>query len=88
MRLSLYYNAIQPIYRVFDGFVFLDLAQQMRADVPTPAISVNSESLAGFLPPPTTSDYTRIWEVTGASHASFYAVNYVDALLLRDKSAA
>lgn len=86
MRLSLYYNAIQPIYRVFDGFVFLDLAQQMRADVPTPAISVNSESLAGFLPPPTTSQYTRIWEVAGTSHASFYAVNYVDALLLRDKS--
>lgn len=86
MRLSLYYNAIQPIYQFFDGFVFLDLAQQMRADVPTPAISVNSEVLAGFLPPPTTSRYTRVWEVAGASHASFYAVNYVDRLLLRDQS--
>lgn len=86
MRLSLYYNAIQPLYRVFDGFVFLDLAQQMRADVPTPAISVNSEVLAGYLPPPTTSQYTRVWEVAGASHASFYAVNYVDGMLLRDKS--
>lgn len=86
MRLSLYYNAIQPLYRVFDGFVFLDLAQQMRADVPTPAISVNSEVLAGYLPPPTTSQYTRVWEVAGASHTSFYAVNYVDTMLLRDKS--
>lgn len=86
MRLSLYYNAIQPLYKVFDGFVFLDLAQQMRADVTTPAISVNSESLAGFLPPVTTSTYTRVWEVAGTSHASFYAVNYVDGLLLRDQS--
>ncbi|MFZ2986901.1 MAG: alpha/beta hydrolase domain-containing protein [Ideonella sp.] len=86
MRLSLYYNAIQPIYRFFDGFVFLDLAQQMRADVKTPAISVNSESLAGLLPPVSTSTYTRVWEVAGTSHASFYAVKYVDSLLLRDQS--
>ena len=86
MRLSLYYNAIQPLYQFFDGFVFLDLAQQMRADVATPAISVNSESLAGYLPPPTTAQYTRVWEVAGTSHASYYAVSYVDALLLRDQS--
>ncbi len=86
MRLSLYYNAIQPLYQFFDGFVFLDLAQQMRADLATPAISVNSEALAGYLPPPTTSRYTRVWEVAGTSHASYYAVNYVDTLLLRDQS--
>jgi hypothetical protein len=86
MRVSLYYNSIHPIYRFFDGFVFLDLAQQMRADIPTPAISVNSESLEAYLPPPTTSQFTRVWEVAGTSHASYYAVNYVDALLLRDKS--
>lgn len=86
MRLSLYYNAIHPHYNFFDGFVFLDLAQQMRADLRTPAISVNSESLAGYLPPVTTSQFTRVWEVAGTSHASFYAVNYVDTLLLRDKS--
>lgn len=86
MRLSLYYNAIQPLYRFFDGFVFLDLAQQLRADLPTPAISVNSEALAGFLPPVSTSASTRVWEVAGTSHASFYAVNYVDKMLLRDQS--
>lgn len=86
MRLSLYYNAIHPHYNFFDGFVFLDLAQQMRADLRTPAISVNSESLEAWLPPPTTSQYTRVWEVAGTSHASYYAVNYVDKLLLRDKS--
>lgn len=86
MRVSLYYNAIHPHYRFFDGFVYLDLAQQMRADIATPAISVNSESLEAYLPPPTTSKYTRVWEVAGTSHASYYAVNYVDTLLLRDKS--
>lgn len=88
MRVSLYYNAIHPHYNFFDGFVFLDLAQQMRADLKTPAISVNSESLEAWLPPPTTSQFTRVWEVAGTSHASYYAVNYVDKLLLRDKSIA
>ena len=86
MRVSLYYNAIHPHYNFFDGFVFLDLAQQMRADLKTPAISVNSESLEAWLPPPTTSQFTRVWEVAGTSHASYYAAQYVDTMLLRDKS--
>ena len=58
----------------------------MRADVPTPAISVNSEARAGFLPPVSTSKFTRVWEVAGTSHASFYAVNYVDVQWLHDQS--
>lgn len=85
-RLSLYYNTIQPIYKFFDGFVFLDKAQQLRADLKTPAISVNSEALEGYFPPVTTGPYNRVWEVAGTSHASYYAVSYVDALLLRDQS--
>lgn len=85
-RLSVYYNTIQPIYGFFDGFAFFDLARQLRSDQPVPAISVNSESTAGLFPATTTSDYVRTWAVAGASHSSLYGANYVDALVLRDKS--
>jgi Alpha/beta hydrolase domain len=86
MRLTVYYNAIQPIYGFFDGFVFFDLAGQLRPDLTTPAISVNSEVTAGMFPATTTSEHTRTWEVAGASHSSLYAAEYADAMVLRDES--
>ena len=85
-RLTWYYNAIQPLYQFFDGFVFLDYASQLRPDVRTPAISVNTEATAVMAPAMSTSKYTRIWAVPGTSHASLYAVKYVDDVLVRDKS--
>lgn len=85
-RLTWYYNAIQPLYKFFDGFVYLDYASQLRPDVATPAISVTTEATAGRSPVTTTSQYTRAWAVPGASHASLYAVKYVDDMLVRDKS--
>lgn len=86
MRLTGYYNTIQPLYNVFDGFVFLDLAGQLRADQKVPAISVNSEVTAEMFPQTTTSEFTRVWAMPGASHASIYGVKYVDDMLVRDKS--
>lgn len=85
-RLTWYHNAIQPIYKFFDGFVFLDYASQLRSDLSTPAISVSTEATAGRSPMTTTSEFTRVWAVPGASHASLYAVKYVDEMLVRDKS--
>jgi hypothetical protein len=85
-RLTSYYNAIQPLYKFFDGFVFLDYAGQLRSDLATPAISVNTEATAEMSPTTTTAEYTRAWAVPAASHASLYAVKYVDDLLIRDKS--
>jgi hypothetical protein len=86
-RLTIYYNTIQPIYKFFDGFVLLDLAGQLRPDQSVPAISVNSEvTAAAMFPPTTTSKFTRVWAVPGASHASLYGAGYVDAMLVRDKS--
>jgi len=84
-RLSTYYNTIQPLHRFFDGFVFLDRASQLRGDLSTPAVSVNSEALS-WLPVASGSEYFRIWEVAGASHASLYGARYVDAMVLRDRS--
>lgn len=88
VRLTGYYNNIQPLYHTFDGFVFLDLALQLRSDQAVPAVSVNSEvTKEGFgSPVPTTSEYTRIWDVVGASHASKYAISYVDNMVKRDNS--
>ncbi len=86
LRLGWYYNAIQPLYGFFDGFVFLDHASQLRSDLTTPAISVNTQATAEISKVRSTSEYTRVWSVAGASHASLYAVAYVDNLLIRDKS--
>lgn len=86
MRLTWYYNAIQPLYKFFDGFVYLDLAGQLRSDINTPAISVTTQATADMFPATTTSEYTRVWGVAGASHSSLYAAKYVDTLVLRDKS--
>jgi hypothetical protein len=98
-RLTAYYNTIQPLYDFFDGFVYLDLAGQLRDDLQTPAISVTTESTAVMenpatsgtgpvirFPPSTTSEYTRNWGVPGTSHSSIYAIDYVDALVLRDET--
>ncbi len=84
-RLTVYYNTIHPLHRFFDGFVYLDRAGQLRADQTTPAVSVNSETLS-YLPVSTGSAYVRYWEVAGASHATFNGAQYVDAMVLRDKS--
>lgn len=86
LRLAWYYNAIQPLYGFFDGFVFLDHASQLRPDLTTPAISVNTQATAEISKVKSTAKYTRVWAVSGASHASLYAVKYVDDLLIRDKS--
>lgn len=86
-RLTSYYNAIQPLYHVFDGFVFWDrAAAPLRPDVATPSVSVNSEGLSPLIPPFGTSEFTREWEVAGSTHGSTIAEQYVDAMFNRDHS--
>jgi Alpha/beta hydrolase domain len=86
IRLTTYYNTIQPLYNFFDGFVYWDRSDQLRSDQAVPAISVNSEALAPTWRPVTTSKYTRAWDVAGATHASLYGAQYIDDVVLRDKS--
>ncbi|WP_326758988.1 alpha/beta hydrolase domain-containing protein [Streptomyces phaeochromogenes] len=88
IRLTNYYNTIQPLYNFFDGFVYWDRSDQLRSDLPVPAISVNSEAIYEGWPVVTTSKYTRAWDVAGASHASLYASQYIDDMVVRDKSLA
>ena len=46
-RLAIYYNTIQPLHNLFDGFAFWDRSGQLRSDLTVPAISVDSEGLGG-----------------------------------------
>ena len=85
-RLAVYYNTIQPLHNVFDGFAFWDRSGQLRSDLTVPAISVESEGLGGSFGGDawTTSQYTRKWDVAGATHASLYGADYIDAISARD----
>lgn len=84
-RLTTYYNTIQPLTGLFDGFVFWDAAGDLRSDLDTPGISVHSESFATmpFFP---TSEFTRRWYVAGSTHGSLYVAEYMDRMMLRDES--
>jgi hypothetical protein len=87
-RLAIYYNTIQPLHNVFGGFAFWDRSGQLRADLTVPAVSVESEGLGGSFGGAawTTSAYTRKWDVAGATHASLYGAQYIDAIASRDQS--
>lgn len=85
-RLTTYYNTIQPLANLFDGFVMWDRAGELRSDLEVPAISVNSESLTPPVSDEPSSTFTRDWDVAGASHGSQVAADYMDAMFLRDES--
>ena len=58
------------------------------SDLTVPAISVDSEGLGGSFGGAawTTSQYTRKWDVAGATHASLYGAQYIEAIAQRDQS--
>jgi hypothetical protein len=89
LRLTPYYNSIDPLHRVVDGIVYYDAASQLRTDSPTKAISVATEIGVGLLPSglpaPDSVNYRR-WEVAGTSHVSLQDIHYVDPMVLRDGS--
>lgn len=87
-RLSTYYNTIQPIYGYFDGFVYHDRASRLRDDVPTPAVSVDSDAIdaLGIRPTWTSGTWTRVWELAGGTHASEWGRQYMDLVFNRDQA--
>lgn len=86
IKLTGYYNQIQPIENFFDGFVYWDRATQLRSDVEAKAISVNSDALADGYPAVKTAENTRAWDVAGSTHGSYYGAQYIDKQFKRDKS--
>lgn len=87
LKVTTYHNSIQPLHRVYDGFLFYDRSGPLRTDLPAKSIAVGTEiytALMGYAPQPDT-DHQRWWEVNGASHFSLDEIaGYVDPMLQRD----
>jgi hypothetical protein len=83
--LTRYYNSIDPLHRVVDGFVFYDGAGALRTDSPVKAITVGTEVFGGDpgSPQPDSATFRR-WEVAGASHIGLYDIQYADTISARD----
>jgi Alpha/beta hydrolase domain len=83
-RLTSYYNSIQPLHQVYDGFLTYDRAGPLRTDIGVKSISIGTEFTANFGPPPADSKDHRWWEVAGASHMSTRDLEYMDPVHIRD----
>ena len=89
-RLFIYYDRIQALESIVDGFVFhggVGDAMLVRTDIRTPAWKVMAESdvilsQAAFRQPD--SEYFRNWEVAGASHQDWDLGAVVGELAARD----
>lgn len=87
LRLTTYYNSIQPLHNLYQGFLYYDAAGSLRGDTKIPAISVGTEFGATFAVISVASDgpNLRRWPVAGTSHVSFPEMNeYIDVETLRD----
>jgi hypothetical protein len=83
--LTRYYNSIDPLHRVVDGFVYYDGAGQLRTDSPVKAITVGTEVFGADPGSPQSDSPTfRRWEVAGASHIGLYDIQYADTISARD----
>ncbi|NUZ07968.1 hypothetical protein HQN59_19570 [Schlegelella sp. ID0723] len=87
-RLTLYYNSIQPIHKVVDGFLLQVSGGPFRTDINAPLIQVLSENevqTGGYANrrQPDSGTYRR-WEVAGAAHVDYWWVMYRQALAVRD----
>ncbi|MDO5612920.1 MAG: alpha/beta hydrolase domain-containing protein [Paracoccus sp. (in: a-proteobacteria)] len=87
LKVSSYYNSIQPLHRVYDGFLFYDRSGQLRTDTGVKAITIGTEIFTFLLgqPPQADTDHQRWWEINGAAHFSLEEMrDYVDPMILRD----
>ncbi len=95
-RLGIYYNSIQPLAGLCDGFMVLLANPFVRGDLSPPVFKVHSESDAavvaagvnafGLPVPPLQpdTDHCRTWQVAGASHIDRYFTDNLYPLAGRD----
>lgn len=87
LKVSTYYNTIQPLHHVYDGFLFYDRTGTLRTDVDAKTIAIGTEIFTALMgqPPQNDTGHQRWWEVNGASHFSLDEIqNYVDPFIKRD----
>lgn len=88
-RLTSYYNGVQPLHQLVDGFLVQVLGGPFRTDVQAPMMRVISETelllygLGATRQPD--SPTLREWEVAGAAHVDYWWVQYRQAVATRDK---
>ena len=88
--LARYYNSIQPIAGVIDGFLLASGGGLLRTDLSVPAFKIYSETdLFGTDTPQAplrqaASDYLRRWEIAGASHVPYHVMQEFLPLRSRD----
>ena len=86
-RLANYYNSIQPLAGVIDGFIIASGGGLLRTDLPVKMFKLLTETeIAGgqtALRQPD-SDSFRRWEAAGSSHVSFYMQDQIGRLDARD----
>ena len=87
MRLTAYYNSIQPLHNLYQGFLYYDAAGNLRSDsrcLPSASeqnLGLHFRSIAATGDTP----FLRRWPVAGTSHVSFQEMNgYIDIETLRD----
>lgn len=90
-RLGMYYNSIQPMHHVYNGFLLYDRGPEfaLRTDLEAKLVSFGSEFMNFFLKgsPQPDSTNQRWWEIAGASHESVdEIVSYMDPQILRDQA--
>jgi hypothetical protein len=88
-RLVVYYNSIQPLADLFDGFLLLVGGGTVRTDLGAPVFKLQSETEAifigfGFGTLQPDGDTVRTWQVAGTAHADRAFLDGVGANAMRD----
>jgi hypothetical protein len=90
MRLSTYANQVDPIAKLYDGFLLLSpVGQPIRPDVRVPTFKVLTEWDVWTAEAAIRQDDTKkfhTWEVAGASHVDFHLRQSREPMELRDMS--
>jgi len=86
-RLTPYYNSIQPLHRIYDGFLLHVGGGPFRTDISAKLLRINTEreivaGQASIRQPD--SNIFRSWEIAGASHVDYWYMTYRQALVARD----
>jgi hypothetical protein len=86
-RLTNYYNSIQPLHKIVDGFLLQVSGGPFRTDIAAPLIRVLSENevrggQAAIRQPD--SPTFRSWEVAGTAHVDYWWVQTRQAIAIRD----
>lgn len=87
LKVSTYYNTIQPLHRIYDGYLFYDRSGRLRTDTGTKSLAIGTEIFTLLMqePPQDDTDHQRWWEINGASHFSLDEIeSYVDPFIKRD----